>query len=194
MTVNEIFRDISSHMIYGIMFHSQQADMYDFLNLHGYKRMSEYHLFCEMKGMRKLHRYFLNHFNMLIEEQEIENPDVIPSSWYRYNRRDVDANTKRNAVKTGMESWVTWEEETKQLYERMYKELMELNEVAAAEKISCFICDVDKELKCAQRRHLTLQSSDFSMDFILFEQDALHDCYKEKLSEVFSHAKHHRDN
>ena len=192
MTVDEIFKEISSHMIYGIMFHTQQADMYDFLNLHGYKRMSEYHLFCEMKSMRKLHRYYLNHFNKLIEEDDVGNPNVIPTTWYRYARQDVDANTKRNAVKTAIESWVEWEEKTKDMYEQMYHELMNLGEVAAAQKISCFLCDVDKELKYAQRKHITLKATDYSIDFIEFEQENLHDCYKEKMKEIFSHAEHDR--
>jgi hypothetical protein len=147
MTVEEIFKNISSHTIKGVMVHEQMSDYYDFLNLHGYKRMHEYHMHCEMKSMRKLHRYFLNHFNRLIEEDVIENPDIIPSSWYRYTRQEVDVNTKRNAVKSGIEKWVAWEEETKDLYEKMYNELLSLGEVAAAKKISCFIHDVDCELK-----------------------------------------------
>ena len=185
MTVEEIFKELSKHMIRGVMFHSQQADYYDFLNLHGYKRMSEYHLFCEMKLLRKLHRYYLNHFNKLIEEDRVEDPELIPTSWYRYARQDVDINTKRSAVRTGMESWVDWEEQTKELYERMYRELMDLGEVAAAEKISYFLHKVDKELKHAQRKHLTLKVMDYSMDFIVFEQDALHDKYKCKMEKIF---------
>lgn len=181
MTVEEIFKNISSHMIKGIMVHEQMSDYYDFLNLHGYKRMHEYHMHCEMKSMRKLHRYFLNHFNRLIEEDTIENPDVIPSSWYRYTRQEVDANTKRNAVKSGIEKWVAWEEETKDLYEKMYNELLSLGEVAAAKKISCFIHDVDCELKWAQRKHINLVSSDYSMAYILGQQDYLHDWYMEKM-------------
>lgn len=185
MTVAEIFKEISNHMIYGLMFHEQQADMYDFLNLKGYKRMSEYHFFCETKNMRELHRYYLNHFNRLIEEGDIDNPNVIPMAWYGYLRQDVDANTKRSAVRTGVESWVDWETKTKDFYQQMYKELMDLGEVAAANKISCFLCGVDKELKHAQRHHINLKSADFSIDYMLFEQDNLHDCYKEKMKEMF---------
>ena len=192
MTVPEIFKEISSHMIYGIMFHAQQADMYDFLNLRGYKRMSEYHLFCEMKNMRKLHRYYLNHFNKLIEEDDVENPNVIPMSWYNYSRQDVDTNTKRTSVKTGVEAWVDWEIRTKEMYEDMYKELIEVGEVAAAKMLCCFVHDVDKELKHAQRYHINLKSVDYSIDYILFEQDRLHDCYKKKMREIFDH-EHYRD-
>lgn len=190
MTVAEIFKQIDGHMIYGLMFHTQQADMYDFLNLRGYKRMSEYHFFCETKNMRELHRYYLNHFNKLIEEGPIEDPEVIPSTWYSYTRPEVDTNTKRNAVKTGVESWVAWEEKTKKFYEEMYKELMDIGEVAAAKCISCFIADVDKELKYAHRHHIDLKTADYSIEYIMFDQDKLHDCYKEKMRHIFEH---HRD-
>lgn len=181
MTAEEVFKTMSSHMIKGIMIHEQMSDYYDFLNLHGYKRCHEYHMHCEMKNMRKLHRYFINHFNRLIEEDQIANPDSIPSSWYRYTRQEVDVNTKRSAVKTGIEKWVAWEQETKDLYQKMYKELCEIGEVAAAKKICKFIRDVDCELKWAQRKHLNLVTVDYDIGYILGEQDHLHDWYKEKM-------------
>ena len=185
MAVEDIYKDLSTHMIKGVMIHEQMADYYDFLSLRGYKRCHEYHMFSEMKMLRKLHRYCLNHYNRLIEEDNFENPDIIPSSWYRYTRQDVDANTKRNAVKSGIEKWVAWESDTKKLYEKSYHELMELGEVAAANELSCFVCDVDRELKCAQRKHLDLMSADYSMEYILFDQDMLHDKYKEKMEHLY---------
>ena len=185
MTVEEIFKELSSHMIKGVMIHEQLSDYYDFLNLHGYKRCHEYHAKCEMKHLRKLHRYFINHYNRLIEEDVIENPNVIPVSWYRYTRQDVDINTKRNAVKTGIEKWVAWEQETKDLYEKMYQELMNLGEVATAKRVSCSICDVGKELKWAQRKHIDLVMADYSISYILGEQDHLHDWYKKQMEKKY---------
>ena len=181
MTVEEIFKTLSSHMVKGVMIHEQMSDYYDFLNLHGYKRCHEYHAKCEMKYMRKLHRYFLNHFNKLIEEEEIENPKIIPETWYKYKRQEVDISTKRNAVKDGIEKWVAWEKETKDLYERMYVELIDIGEIAASEKIACFVRDVDKELKWAERHHINLVSADYNMSYILGLQDHWHDWYKKRM-------------
>lgn len=185
MTTDEVFRDISSHVVKGVMLHDQLADYYDFLNLPGYKRCHEYHGLCEMRAYRKLHRYYLNHFNRLIEEEAIASPDAIPSSWYRYKRQDVDASTKRSAVKTGIEKWVSWEQETKALYEKAYKDLMELGEVAAAKQIACLICDVGKELKWAQRKHIDLLTADYEIGFILGCQDNLHDWYVDKMRHCY---------
>lgn len=181
MTVEEIYKKLSSHMVKGVMIHEQMSDYYDFLNLHGYKRCHEYHAKCEMRAMRKLHRYFINHYNRLIEEDVIENPNVIPASWYRYTRQEVDTNTKRNAVKAGIEKWVAWETETKSLYQNMYDELIGLGEVAAAKKLCCYIHATDKELQWATRKHIDLVSADYDIGYILSQQDHLHDWYKEKM-------------
>ena len=181
MTVDEIFKNLSSHIVRGVMIHTQLSDYYDFLNLHGYKRCHEWHCKKEMHMMRRLHRYFINHYNRLIEEDAIENPDVIPSSWYRYKRQEVDINTKRSAVKSGIEKWVSWESETKDLYQKMYKELMDLGDVAAAKKICKLVKSTDCELKWAQRKHINLVAADYSMSYILGEQDYLHDWYKDKM-------------
>lgn len=180
-SIEEIFKEISAHQVKGVMIHEQLADYYNFLNLNGYKRCHEYHSKCEMKYMRKIHRYFIDHYNRLIEEEPIENPNVIPASWYRYTRQEVDANTKRNAVKTGIEKWVSWEQETKEMYQKAYKDAMEIGEVAAAKKICCLIEAVDCELKWAQRRHINLVTADYDIGYILGEQQYLHDYYKDMM-------------
>ena len=134
-----------------------------------------------MRDMECLKKYYINHFNRLVEEKPIENPAVIPAGWYPYTRQDIDAATKRSAVKSGIEKWVAWEKDTKALYQRMYQELMNIGEVAAAKMLSKFIKNVDNELKWAQRKHIELVDADYDMSFIMGEQDYLHDYYKEKM-------------
>lgn len=182
MTIDEIFTELSGHMIKGLMIHDQMSDYYDFLSLRGYKRCHEYHYHKEMCGYRKLHRYAINHHGKLIEEKRIEDPEAIPSSWYRYNRSEVDASTKRNAVRTGIEKWVAWEKETKDLYQRMYKELMNMGEEAVAIFLQEYIEDVDCELKWAERKAIELADVDYSLAFIIGEQKRLHDKYKDKMA------------
>ena len=181
MTVDEIFSELSAHMIKGLMIHDQMSDYYDFLSLRGYKRCHEYHYKKVMCSYRKLHRYFINHYGKLIEDKRIDNPETIPSSWYRYNRKEVDANTKRNAVKSGIEKWVAWEKETKTLYQQAYRDLVEAKKDATAIFVQEFIRDVDCELKWAERKALELEAVDYSLAFIVGEQTRLHDKYKDKM-------------
>lgn len=181
MTVNEIFTHLTSHMVEGMMYHEQMANYYDFLNLKGYKRCHEYHYLMETLNHRKIQRYYINHYQKLIEDGEIRNPNGIPSNWYRHVRQDVDGTTKKNSVKAGIESWVSWEKHTKDLYSELYIELVNLGEISSASELECLICDVDEELKYASRKHLDLMSVDYNISDIILEQDRIHDKYKTKI-------------
>lgn len=178
MTLEEIYGKLSAQMIKGMMLHEQLANYYDFLGLKGYKRCHEYHYLQETCAYRGLCRYFINHHNKLIPEMPIENPKVIPESWYKYTRQQVDSATKKNAVKNGLTVWVDWEKETKTLYQNMYKELMELGEVASACKVDELIKDVDCELKKAERYQLSKKAIDYDLGVIIAEQSKWHNKYK----------------
>lgn len=184
MTVSEIFAELSAHIVKGLMFHEQMSNYYDFLNLKGYKRCHEYHFFCENIAFRKLTRYYINHYNRLIEMVDFDDPGAIPINWWQYTRQEVSPETKKNAVKDGIVSWVRWEKETKSLYQRAYKELMQIGEVAAAMHVKCLIEDVDCELKHAERRHLDLMSVNYDMMYVVDKQHELHEKYKKKLKEM----------
>ena len=183
MELNEIYSRIVTHQIKGVMLHEQMANYYDFLGLEGYKRCHEYHMFKEMCTYRSTYRYFINHHNMLIPDERIENPEAIPASWFKYTRQDVDSATKKNAVKSGLNAWVDWERDTKALYEDMYGELMELGEVASALKIKQLVCDVDCELKKAERYQLNKEAIGYDMGAIIAEQKPKHHKYQKKMEE-----------
>ena len=168
----------------GMIFHDKMADYYDFLCLAGFKRMHEYHFFCEAAEMRGINRYYINHYNRLIKETPMSPTSVIPISWYGPERREVGMSSKRSAVKSAMEAWAEWERKTKNLYEECYCYLCELEEIAAACKVKKLIADVDMELKEADRMNLKLQSMDYDMPTILLMQDEIHECYREKEKEI----------
>lgn len=170
MTTAEIFSNISDHMLKGMMMHEEMADYYHFLGLCGYKKFHE-HQFCEeSKAFRSLHRYYIDHYNQLILPVNFDQVEVIHSGWYGKTRFDVQPSTIRNGVKTGLETWVMWEKETKKLYENMYTELMQIGEVAGALFLKDIICDVDKELKTAETYWLNKRMADYSMDSIMADQ------------------------
>ena len=180
MTASEIFQKVSEQQIKGVMVHDYMVDYFNFLNLHGYKRMSEYHACKEMKAFRKIHRYYIDHYERLIPDLTFERVEIIPAKWYEHKRSDVDINTKRNAVKEAFEKWAAWENETKTLYHSLYKELMEAGDVTGALKVGELAQDVEDELKWIHRKQLDLAAVDYSMAYILDEQDYYHDFYKKK--------------
>ena len=180
MELKEIYSKLSEHMINGMMLHDQLANYYDFLGLKGYKRCHEYHFLDETLNYRSLCRYCINHHNILIPEPRFDNESVIPESWFNHVRSDVDVSTKKNAIKSALTKWVEWERDTKKLYQQMYKELMNIDEVASACKVKEFIKDVDMELKKAERYWLNKEAIGYDMSVIIEEQDRKHKKYDKK--------------
>jgi hypothetical protein len=184
MTVEDIFTNITKHQVKGLMIHNDLANYYDFLGLAGYKRCHEYHFLDEIGAFRRVNRYYINHYSKLIPPVQFEPTEVISGSWYKYTRQEVDASTKKNSVERGLKLWVEWEKETKRLYEDMYKELMTLDEVAAALMVKELVCDVDCELKYAERYQLNKKAVNYDLAYVIGEQDCMHDRYKEKMKRI----------
>jgi len=49
----------------------------------------------------------------------------------------------------------------------MYQELVAINEIAAAEKIKCYILDVTEELKHAEKKIIKLESLGYDINTII---------------------------
>ena len=178
MTIEEIFNKLASHMVEGIMYHDDMAKAYDFLALRGFARCHDYHHICETKSYRKLSHYYSTHYHKLIQLNKLDQPQIVPESWYKYTTLDVDISTKRNAVKELMAKWVKWETETKNLYQAMRQELCSIGEVAAALYVDCLICDVDEELIWAQKKQMKLETLGYDIGAIIQCSEALHKKYK----------------
>lgn len=181
MSIEDIFKEILARMLKGLMTHEQLANYYDFLGLQGYKKCHECHFYEESKCYRKFYHYFIKRYNKLLPELNFENPNVIPINWYNYTRQDVDTKTKRSAVEQGLNVWVNWEKETLDLYQRMYQNLMNLGEVAAANELCKIIKEVEEELQTAEKYQLNKMAVNYDISVIIDEQKPYHKKYKKKM-------------
>ena len=166
MKVSDIFTKISTHQVVGIMLHDQMADAFAFLALDGFAHMHEHQYKEENNSMRNVHRYYIDHMDMLMENGQPSDPHAIPRGWGGYTRQRVDAETKRKAAHDLMERWIEHEKDTKKLYEESYRCLSEQGEIAAACMVKKLITDVDDELCWAKKLHLRLEAVDYDMQVI----------------------------
>ena len=185
MTIDEIFNKIAEHMKKGLMIHDQIASIYGFLNLYGYQKCHEYHFIEESYAYRRLIDFYSDTYHKLIMDNTIENPKLIPSNWFKYDKMEVDINTRKNAIKTTIKQWIDWEQEAKKLLEDSYKELYEIGEIYAAQVIANFLTDTAQELITAHYKYIKLESSGYDMPFILDEQNFLYEKYKDKMRCIF---------
>ena len=184
MTALEIFEEINARKMQGIVFHAQLADYFDFLNLHGFKRMHEYHYLLESVELRGMHRYVINHLNKLMHEYTVIDAKTIPTNWYGYARMDIDPSTRKTAVKDAFMKWYEWESDTRALLEKKFKELTDMGCIAYANKVNQLINDVDQELKHVTRDLIKYKAVDWDMCMISMEQDEMHECYRQKEKEI----------
>jgi len=63
----------------------------------------------------------------------------------------------------------------------MRQELCTLGEVAAALKLDCFICNVDKELIHAEKKWIILETIGYDINTIISWQEPMYDKYKKKI-------------
>lgn len=180
----EAYEEINSRQVTALMFHDQMADFFDFLGLAGFKRMHEYQYVAESAEHRATKRYFLNHHNRLLSEEHIEDPEVIPDSWYKYTRFDVSTQVRKQAVETAFDKYKEWETQTKECYEKHAKALMEAGYVADFMRVEELICDVDKELKHLERLTITLKSVAYDEVYIAELQHSMHEKYKKKIKKI----------
>ena len=107
--------------------------------------------------------------------------NVIPQNWYSHTRYDVDAGTKRTAIRDGFKRWIDYEKETKQFLMQMEQQLAEKNEHEAARKLDYLIDHVEKEIEEAEEKMMSLENSGYDMNYILQQQDPLKAKYAEKI-------------
>ncbi len=180
----EIFAQMKNRQIAALMFHGQMAEYFDFLSLHGYKRLHEYQYFAESAEFRHISRYYINHHGKLLPEGFDGDIRAIPDAWITANRMAVGKSTKQKAVEDGFNMYREWESGTKAAYERYAARLRELGHEADALFVDCLVKDVDHELKRLDRIILDLISAGYDMVYIVESQKAIHDKYKRKIKEI----------
>lgn len=196
MTIEEISRLIAQRLLQGCMNHEQFANYYSFLGLEGYKLFHEFHFAEQMHGYRKFISYYIDHYNKLVPQYSSESLtsfSIIPDNWHEHNRDEMDINTRRNAVKSGLEKYVHWEKETKKFLEDMYFQAVQQQEIGIAIKIEQYICSVDQEIKMALKQYLEIKSTDYDLPIIISKQQKLCKKYGKKLYEMRKEFEHKND-
>ena len=198
MTIEQIGSLVAQRLLQGTMNH-QQFSNYNFLGLEGYKLFHEYHFFEQTSGYTEFINYFMEHFNRFVPKFTTDSltiGSIIPDNWYDYSRGDVDLNTKRNAIKNGLERYVRWERQTQKFLEDIYTEAINIHEIALAKKIKEHILAVDKEIKKAEQMWLEIKSTDYDLPTIVSKQDYLKKKYGKRMKDLrkeFEDVKSQRD-
>lgn len=172
-TIDSIFSKLASHMTKGLMVHDQLSNYYSFLGMDGFAEEHAEHSNDEANKLRELKRYYMSNYDKMLEPAKVEEPNIIPQSWYRHTRDEVDPNTKRNGVQNGLKEWHEWESNTKHEFEKAYKKLMDIDETSAAFFVKDLIDGVIEELEDISKRTRRLKDEEFDLKYLANMQDQI---------------------
>lgn len=170
MTVEEIYSKVSSHMVKGMMIHLKLSEYYSFLNLPKYSKFQYHRYLEESEGYHKLSEYYMKNHCRLIIEEKIDIPNVIPETWYKHTKQDIDGDTIKKGVHDGLTMWVDWEKETKLLYENMCSELLDIGEISDTIVMKELVSDVTNELALAIEYKMNKEVTNYDTVLIIEEQ------------------------
>ena len=182
----EIYLKLDEHMQKALSMHEQLADYFCFLGLQGFKRKLEYQYMSEVAGKRKLHHKYINLHHKIIPMKQVDLPQVIPSDWSRYTTVDVNDNVLPKFVRSAMQRYKDWEEQTKQLYEELWQQCTNYGMTADADYISKLVKNVTKEIKEINRMCEQLNGTGYDSVSIHSMQDKYHKKYKSKYEDEFT--------
>lgn len=183
MRVNDVFSRIHDRQIEGVMLHHALGMYFEFVGLSGFAEMQNERMKNEDACMVKLEKYFIKHYNMLLNPNELTIREYAPEKWYELDRFDFGKTDKEDAVKSFVEMWVEWESASKKTFEIAFGDLNDLREFAGAMFVKKIVCEVDYELAFAEELYLELMGVNF--DFMRVQEiDDLvcekYKCFKER--------------
>ena len=181
MTCAEIFSELLSQQKEAVSFHEQMSVVFDFMNLHGFKRWHEYQSVAESKIMRKIYRHYIKCHDKLIKPISTESIEEIPKDWYNANRGEVTSAIISQYTKRGLQAHIEWETDSLNNLNSFAKRLFELGEIDDYKFVARLICDVSKELEKVKRVYYKASATGFDVVYIEEIQNKIHDKYKEKL-------------
>lgn len=182
-SAKEVYSAICSRQVVALMFHDEMADFFNFLGLHGFKKMHECQYCKESDERRHLKNYYMKHHNGILMQEDVEPLEVIPSDWVKYTRMDVTAPVRKQAVQRAMEQYRAWESETKAMYERCAYYLFSWHMISDFNMMNELIEGVSCELTCLEKLCIQLKSMDYDAGYVLSIQDHYHDKYSKHKSE-----------
>ena len=187
MVIDEIGNLVAQRLLQGSMHHEDFINYYNFLGLKGYKTFHEYHAIEEIMNYREFVDYYIGNYNKLISKfttDSLISLSIIPDNWYNHLKENIDINTKRNAIKTGLEKYVLWERQTKKFLEDMAIEAINISAIGLSDRIKKYIKAVEEEIEIAQKEWLEIKATDYDLSVVIPKQDQLCKHYGKKIQKV----------
>lgn len=177
----DILNKVINSKLTGVMLHDDMQQIFDFLNLRGYKREQEYRTLDEMAEYKGLCRYMINVNNVFPNKEKSERIEIKNLSALKtVYRNEIKAEQKQRIIKELFELWREWEKETIEELEIYTTKLAQINKNKDAKVTRKLLEDTVKELKYLERQIIELEDVNYELHHIYCLQNEIHEKFKEK--------------
>lgn len=165
MTIDEIFSELSTHMLKGIMLHDEMAQCYSFIGVKSKAKSHYKAVRHEIKNLQKLQDLYSDYYGKLINQGLVQkSQEIIPTAWFNHSKKDLSEANRQTLIKSINDSWLRWEELTKKEYQNKYLKLIEMGEISVADFLIPLIENTEKEIMDAREEQLFLKSINYSKE------------------------------
>lgn len=184
MSIEAVFSNICGRLHKAVRFHYQMIEYFNFLGLKGFSEIHKYQLFSEKNELVKVKEYYVENYNMILNETQVDETRYIPDNWIGLSRFDFEGGQKVVYVKEALETWAEWESESKKYYENRYCDSYDLHEIDACRFIDKLIADVSDEVRRADNLIVRIKGTGWDCARIDEMQDKIYKKYCKKIEEI----------
>lgn len=181
----EIMEQICKRKLNSLMIYSEISDLFNLLNLHGYKRKYEYKNWEEEKEYLHLKKWIIEKYGVIPTVHIQLRKEINPLNAKNVGHREkISKENKQKIIQEIFTELDKYFIETLKLHEEAFYTLCERGHVSDAEIVKKFIKKLEKEIKKNKREWIKLNDINYSLDFIYEFQKEKHDKYKKKMEEI----------
>lgn len=172
----EALTELKANFIKDKALHHDFKNMFDVLNVRGYKRVAELNMFKKLTCITKLERFAINNYDgLMIPEILVEKMDVVPRHFYTMGREAVNEGLIVQTVQDWENTWIQVEEKNREFYVNLWYDLIDKRKTALATYVKCLLDYTECKLKKLKRYQMDLNAQHYDIELIMKDQMCLHD-------------------
>ena len=144
MDCKEAMLSVIRRQTEGLMYHDEMVDYYTFLNLGVLKDVHKKQTKEELSNLRKTKCDFITTFCVL-PIYAATDPKIIPPDWKTKTTADVDEPSLKVLIKSSLNDYLNWEEQTCEIYKQAAAVLKENMNFPLYRKVCDLIEEVENE-------------------------------------------------
>jgi len=181
----EILTKISERLIKATMMHSNFTDLMKYLGFTGLSKTQEYQYTDENYEMVCVNRYAVEHLGKMVKVGKVSSKSYIPTEFADLDRASVNEYDKSDVIRYFIETWITWETQTKEIYSNYCTELNANHDVATELFVEELVKGVDDELKRASEIGITFRDFNYNLSTLAILDRNYYNEYCNKMTRLF---------